>query len=175
MVTAAVAGAFRVLVEIGFEDVQRGLEMLNREVLRVAKGKYHMTMTALEIDEKTGRWVLCNAGAPPMLTLNQSGKHAVHFCPGSPLGTEFAFEVGFAEGILQPSERMLVYTDGIPEISQANGKVFGMRRLAQVYERTRTQHVRDAAAAIVGQADHWQAGTAQGDDWTFAMIEWGGP
>jgi ligand-binding sensor domain-containing protein/serine phosphatase RsbU (regulator of sigma subunit) len=172
MVTAAVATAFRVLIENGLDDVKHGLELLNHEVLRVAKRKYHMTMAAFEITEATGHWVFHSAGAPPLLSLGASGKHKVHFCPGSPLGTE-SFEIGRVEGKLEPSDRILIYTDGIPEIELANGNVFGMRRFAQLYERTRGQDLRDAAATIVSHADQSQAGRPQADDWTFTMIEWG--
>jgi serine phosphatase RsbU (regulator of sigma subunit) len=173
MVTAAVATAFRVLLENGLDDVKHGLEMLNREVLRVAKGKYHMTMAALELEETTGRWVCHSAGAPPILSLDQNGKHKVHFCAGAPLGTEAGFETGRVEGTLEPYDRILLYTDGIPEIALSNGTAFGMRRFAQLYERTRGQHLRDAAAAIVLHADQSQEGRPQDDDWTFTMIEWG--
>jgi ligand-binding sensor domain-containing protein/serine phosphatase RsbU (regulator of sigma subunit) len=173
MVTAAVATAFRVLLENGLDDVKQGLEMLNREVLRVAKGKYHMTMAALELEETTGRWVCHSAGAPPILSLDQNGKHKVHFCAGAPLGTEVGFETGRVEGALEPYDRILLYTDGIPEIALSNGTAFGMRRFAQLYERTRGQHLRDAAASIVLHADQSQEGRPQDDDWTFTMIEWG--
>lgn len=172
MVTAAVATAFRVLIEHGLDDVQRALELLNKEVVRVAKGKYHMTMAALELDEQTGRWIFYSAGAPPIMSLGLNGKHRVHFCPGAPLGTETGFETGRTEGQLQPTERMLLYTDGIPEVAAPDGTVFGMRRFAQLYERTGAQDLREAAATIVAHADQTQAGQPQADDWTFTMIQW---
>jgi ligand-binding sensor domain-containing protein/serine phosphatase RsbU (regulator of sigma subunit) len=174
MVTAAVATAFRVLTGSGLDDVKQGLDLLNRVVLHVAKGKYHMTMAALELDEATGRYVLHSAGAPPILSLDENGKHKVLFCAGAPLGTETEFETGRIEGTLKPSDRLLMYTDGIPEISLPNGNVLGMRRFAQTYERTRKQNLKDAAAAIVQLADQSQAGQPQADDWTFTLIEWSG-
>jgi phosphoserine phosphatase RsbU/P len=173
MVTAAVATAFRVLIENGLDDVKHALELLNREVLRVAKGKYHMTMAALELDETTGGWILYSAGAPPILSLGQDGKHKVHFCAGAPLGTETGFETGRVEGQLEPSDRILMYTDGIPEIAMPNGTVLGMRRFAQVYERTRGQSIQDAAATMILHADQSLGGLPQLDDWTFTMIQWG--
>ena len=172
MVTAAVSTAFRVLMENGLDDIEHGLTLLNREVLRVAKGNYHMTMAALEIDENSGRWVLYSAGAPPILSLGQSGAHKVHFCAGAPLGTAEGFETGRVEGQLQPADRILMYTDGIPEIALPNGSVLGMRRFAQQYEQTRGQPLRDAATAIVRHADVTKGPAPQDDDWTFAMIEW---
>jgi serine phosphatase RsbU (regulator of sigma subunit) len=143
-------------------------------VLQVAKGKYSMTMAAFELDEVTGQWLLYNAGAPPMMTLNNKGKHRVHFAAGTPLGTEAGFEAGRLEGRLQPGERVLIYTDGIPEIMLPSGQALGMRRLGQMYERTRQQQLRDAAAAIVQQADLTQSGKPQDDDWTFTLIEFSG-
>lgn len=172
MVTAAVATAFRVLVDNGLDDVERGLELLNRQVLLVAKGKYHMTMAALELDEATGKWVLYSAGAPPILSLNQDGKHKVHFCAGAPLGTEVDFETGKTEGQLNPNDRLLLYTDGIPEILLANGNPMGMRRFALQFENTRGQGLRDAAGSILKHAEQSKGSSAQDDDWTFTMIEW---
>jgi ligand-binding sensor domain-containing protein/serine phosphatase RsbU (regulator of sigma subunit) len=174
MVTAAVATAFRVLLENGLDDVQHALHMLNREVLRVAKGKYHMTMAALELEEATGRWILYSAGAPPMLSLGASGRHRVHFCAGAPLGTEVGFEAGRVEGALEPGERLLMYTDGIPELELPNGTVFGMRRFAQLYEHTRGQDLREAATMILSHAHQSIGGKPQLDDWTFALIQWDG-
>jgi ligand-binding sensor domain-containing protein len=172
MVTAAVATAFRVMITSGLQDVRHCLETLNKVVLHVAKGKYHMTMAALELEETTGRWVLHNAGAPPILTLHQNGKHKVHFSAGSPLGTDDVFETGHLEGKLESNERILMYTDGIPEITLPNGNVLGIRKFAQFYERTRSQDLKSAATAIVLEADQMAKGESQVDDWTFAMIEW---
>ena len=96
----------------------------------------------------------------------------MHFCPGAPLGTEEGFEIGRLEGRLKPTERVLVYTDGIPEIAMADGRQLGMRRFAQLYERTRMQPVRDAAATILLHADQSRGTGPQLDDWTFTIIEW---
>lgn len=173
MVTAAVATALRVLVGGGLTDVEHTLALLNQEVLRVAKGKYQMTMAALELDENTGHWRLFSAGAPPLLSLAETGEHRFHFCPGTPLGTETGFELGVTEGQLQPGHRLLSYTDGIPEIPLANGQMLGMRKFAQLFERTRGQSVRDAAVNILGYADQARGNEPQNDDWTFTVIEWG--
>ena len=172
MVTAAVATAFRVLLELGVTTMEQVLAHLNREVLRVGKGQYHMTMASLELDDASGRWILHSAGAPPMLSMNAEGKHKVHFCAGAPLGTETGFETGRLEGQLNPTDRMLLYTDGIPEIALPNGNVLGMRRFAQQFEVTRSQPLRDAASAIIIQADQALGAQLQNDDWTFTVVEW---
>jgi serine phosphatase RsbU (regulator of sigma subunit) len=174
MVTAAVATAFRVLTGNGLVDMQQGLELLNRVVLHVAKGEYSMTMAVVELDESSGHWVFHSAGAPPILSLDHTGKHKVHFCAGTPLGTDSGFETGRVDGQLEPGGRILIYTDGIPEIMLPNGNVLGMRRFAQTYERTRGQDLKTAAAALVQLADQSQSGQPQADDWTFTLVEFDG-
>jgi hypothetical protein len=47
-----------------------------------------------------------------------------------------------------------------------------MRRFAQHYEQTRSLHLRDAAAAVLMNADRTRANQPQADDWTLTMIEW---
>ena len=172
MVTAAVATAFHVFIEHRLGDLDTALELLNREVLRVGKGKYHMTMAALELDEGTGEWILHSAGAPPLLSLGLDGKHKVHFCAGAPLGTESGFETGKIEGRLGRNDRLLLYTDGMPEVTLPNGNVLGMRRFALNFEVTRPQSLRDAATAMMAQADEALGPQPQDDDWTFTMIQW---
>lgn len=175
MVTAAVATAFNVYHSTRDEemDVPAMLELLNHEVLRVSKGKYQMTLAALDFDEANGSWTLHSAGAPPILTLDARGKHRVHFCPGTLLG-DTNVQFGTLRGTLKPGERMLLYTDGIPEIAMPDGNVVGIRKFAQVFERTRQVAPSDAAAAIVTFAEQTRAGAEQLDDWTFALLEWNG-
>ena len=169
MVTAAVATAFHVAMLDGY-DIMQMHELLNQEVVRVAKGQYHMTMAVIALDEN-GAWELYSAGAPPIMTLDDAGKHRVHFCPGAVLGTEGEFEAGRITGTLKPGERILVYTDGIPEISMPDGNVLGIRRFGQLFESTRAQPVKDAVGTIVSYADQSLATTRQADDWTFALLE----
>lgn len=172
MVTAAVATTFRVLLEHGITELDDTLALLNREVLRVGKGKYYMSMAALEIDTRTGHWILHNAAAPPILSLRPDSNHRVLVSPGSPLGSGSDFQTGRLEGDLYPQERLFICTDGIPEITTQDGKLLGMRRLGQQFERFRHQALRDSAASIVAHADEARGKQVQSDDWTFVMIEW---
>jgi len=132
-------------------------------------------MAALEINEFTGAYTLFSAGAPPIMSLGQSGKHRTLFCAGTPLGTAGEFEPGRLEGQLEPAERILPYTDGIPEIMLPSGNALGLRKLGQIFERTAGKLLRDVASEIVASAAQAQGATPQEDDWTFAVVEWVGP
>ena len=63
------------------------------------------------------------------------------------LGRRLAYAYEVQE--LTPGERLLLYTDGIPEIMRPDGKMLGMRWFAKLYERTRSQHIIDAAKSLL--------------------------
>ena len=108
------------------------------------------------------------------MRIRAEGKPRLLPCPGTPLGTE-SFNLGRVEGTMVPGERLLIYTDGIPELALPNGRLLGMRRFSMICERTRTVPVPDAVRQIVEAADVLRENGVQDDDWTFALVEWKGP
>lgn len=171
MVTAAAATAFRIQAKSTNLSLAERLNVLNEEVLRVGNGNYQMTMSAVELDGRTGRFVYHSAGGQPIMRLRNDGKPRLLPCPGTPLGTE-AFNLGRVEGSMQPGERMLIYTDGIPELQLSNGRLLGMRRFSMICERTHGLPLDHATQQIVLAADVLRQNIPQEDDWTFALIEW---
>jgi ligand-binding sensor domain-containing protein/serine phosphatase RsbU (regulator of sigma subunit) len=169
MVTAAVATAFRVQpATLSFESK---LDIVNREVLSVGRGKYRMTLSAVLLDVETGKFQFYSAGGLPMVCVGSTGKARVVASRGTPLGTD-SFSVGRVEGQLMPGERMLVFTDGIPEVELPNGRMLGMRTFAKLCENTRAMGLDDAVKSIIGETDKMRKPGPQGDDWTLAMVEW---
>jgi serine phosphatase RsbU (regulator of sigma subunit) len=174
MVTAAAATAFRIQGRNGTGvSLSERLRVINEEVLRVGGGHYQMTMSAIELDGRTGRFVYHSAGGQPIMRLRADGRPKLLPCPGTPLGTD-SFNLGRVEGTMMPGERMIIYTDGIPELQLANGRLLGMRRFSMICERTRGLNLEQATQQIVLASDMLRQNMPQEDDWTFAMVEWSG-
>lgn len=173
MVTAAVGAGFRVQSSIGVKEVTHKLSALNEEVRCAGRGKYHMTMVAVEIDSRTGKFTIHSAGGTPLLQLKRGEERARGLpCQGNPLGVG-ELELGTRSGQLQPGERLLLYTDGIPEITISEGRLLGMRRFAKLFADTPEMGAQQAIAHIVNEADRLRGNTPQDDDWTLVIIEWG--
>lgn len=170
MVTAAVATAFR--VQTDEESFENKLEMVNAQVLSVGKGKYHMTLSAVVLDERTGKFVFYSAGGLPLICISREGKARVVACRGTPLGAA-SFKFGRVDGQLSPGERVVVCTDGIPELQMPNGRMLGMRGFTRICERVREVPLEQAVEEIVREADKARQNMPQEDDWTFALLEWG--
>lgn len=172
MVTAAAATAFRIQARNNVALEER-LRVCNEEVFRVGGGRYHMTMSVIELDGRTGRFVFYSAGGQPIMRIRYDGKPRSMPCAGSPLGSD-NFDLGKLEGRMAPNERMLLYTDGIPEMPLGQGRLLGMRRFATICESTAGLSLGEATQKIAVVADSIRQNSPQYDDWTFAMIEWAG-
>ena len=171
MLTVATASAFRVITDVTQDPMKDRLTLLNREVLRAGLGKYQMTMTAVELDAESGDFHCYNAGGLPVLHLSAEGRPKVLAAAGTPLGSSGDLRLGTRTGTLLPGDRLLVYTDGIPEIETSNGRQLGMRRFSRLYQGTRDMTLEAASDAILKEAAVALGNATQKDDWTFVLIE----
>ena len=170
IVTAAVATAFRVQAHEQ-HDLSEKLIRVNREVLAAAQGKFHVVLSAVEIDD-AGRFMFRSAGGLPLVQVSRHQQRPkVVNARGTPLGTE-NFSVGSASGELHPGDRVYLFTDGIVEQRMSNGRQIGMRRLVQMMQRAAELPLQDAAAAFLTEMDLLRQNEEQEDDWTLAMFEW---
>ncbi len=131
------------------------------------------TAVLAELDLGTGRLRYLNAGHPEPLLMR--GGRLVRKLPGGrrmPLGVDDP-SVQVAEEMLQPDDRLLLYTDGVTEARAPEGDRFGVTRLVDLAERHAgaglppPETLRRLAHAVV---DH-QAGPP-GDDATLMLVEW---
>jgi len=127
-----------------------------------------------ELDTDTGVLRYINAGHPPAMLL-RGGKVIKELTGGgrTPLG--LFDNDGAAEGVelIEPGDRLLLYTDGVVEARGADGKIFGLDRLIQLAER----HVHGTLPApeALRRLSHGVIAHQQGppaDDATLLLVEW---
>lgn len=171
MVTAAVATAFR--IQNPDTPLPDRLRLCHEEVLRVAGGAYNMTVSAIELDCRSGRFAFYSAGGLPIIRIRYDGRPRSLPCTGTPLGSD-ELSLGKVENRMAPGERLLLYTDGIPEMPLGGSRLLGMRRFSMICESTGGLDLANAAQKIVLVSDSIRQNTPQLDDWTFALVEWRG-
>jgi phosphoserine phosphatase RsbU/P len=131
------------------------------------------TAVLAELDLDTGRLRYINAGHPAPLLL-RGGKLIGELSGGRrmPLGVVDP-AVKVAEEMLEPEDRLLLYTDGVTEAHTLGGDRFGLDRLVGLVERHAAsglpapETLRRLAHAVV---DH-QA-TPPADDATLLLVQW---
>ena len=173
MLSASVASFYRALRRV-YRDRPTGelLEDLHTALRDVAGGTYHMTLSALTVDEHDGgraRW--WNAGAPPILSLLPNGAVDVKLRPGSPIGVAGDWTLGFVEWKLRSQERTLIFTDGIIEQENARGRAIGLKKLSAILAKTRGMTLDCAAQYIADQLKEVQGNKPLADDHTFVLID----
>jgi ligand-binding sensor domain-containing protein/serine phosphatase RsbU (regulator of sigma subunit) len=171
MLTASVATAFRTQSTLGEIPLDDRISRLSEQVLFTAQGQHCMTMSALEIRPATGEFVLISAGGMPLMRVAPEKKPRTSPVQGTPLGTE-PFSAGQIKGKLAPNERLLLFTDGIPESKKPNGRFVGLRGLQDIFGATIEMPIDQAAKYILDECERITQKRPQDDDWTFVLIEY---
>jgi hypothetical protein len=131
------------------------------------------TAVLAELQLDTGRLRYINAGHPEPLLL-RGGRLVRQLSSGRrmPLGVDDP-SVQVAEEVLEPGDRLLLYTDGVTEARAGGGERFGPQRLVDLVERhadaglPAPETLRRLAHAVI---DHQDGPPA--DDATLILVEW---
>ncbi|MCW6008300.1 serine/threonine-protein phosphatase [Micromonospora sp. CPCC 205371] len=128
-------------------------------------------LTELNMDSGLLRYI--NAGHPAPLLMR--GAKAVRDLPGGrrlPLGIEDS-RIVVGEEILEPGDRLLLYTDGVVEAYDQSGDRFGVERLVDLAERCAAagmpgpETLRRLAHTVLAHQDGPPT-----DDATLLLLEW---
>jgi serine phosphatase RsbU (regulator of sigma subunit) len=131
------------------------------------------TAVLAELDLASGRLRYVNAGHPPPLLIR--GGKVVRVLDGGrrlPLGIHDT-GVDVAEELLQPGDRLLMYTDGVTEAHDGAGNLFGVDRLADHAERNAAAGLPapESLRRLSHEVRRHQYGELH-DDATLLLMEW---
>ncbi len=145
MLVALLVGAIRSSAELDPDPVAI-LAALNRRLL--GRGDARATCLAMRID-KDGSVKLANAGhLPPYLN-----ETPVEIEGSLPLGLVESCDYSELEFRLSPSDRLLLVSDGVPEATDVNGKLFGFDRVLELVRTHPTATKIAETAQAFGQED----------------------
>ncbi|WP_405587820.1 PP2C family protein-serine/threonine phosphatase [Streptomyces sp. NBC_01190] len=129
----------------------------------------------LELD--TGKFSWVNRGHPlPVLIRGGRWASTLHCPPAGPMGSGFNLPVQQSTEQLEPGDRLLLFTDGITEARDTDGREFGVERFTDFIIRHHADNLpvdetlRRLMHAVM---DHHQ--DRLDDDATVVFCEWHGP
>jgi phosphoserine phosphatase RsbU/P len=141
------------------------LYFLNEHLCKVADPSF---VTALYIvyDADHQSLKIARAGHPPPMICRSAGQKAVEYnCSGVfPMGIDPYDQVPVTEAQLQPGDRILMYTDGVTERFNTDGKTYGEERLLRQLEVNRQSNPEELLAAIMQDVDAFANGRPPDDD-----------
>ena len=135
-------------------------------------------ITAFEgvLDLATGEFFYVNAGHEvPYICKAGEGYEPYKVRPGFVLaGME---DMKYREGSmkLQAGDRIFLYTDGVPEATNGDNKLYGNERLYQTLNQNKDKTPKELLAKIKEDVDRFVGEAQQFDDITMLCLEYKGP
>ena len=151
-------------------DPARLLSGLNQTLCGKFKGHF-VTAAYVFIDTEAKTLRYSGAGHPPMLmrtNFNGSCRELIEnglFLGSFPFAEYSAIEVPF-----QPGDWVLLYTDGVLEMNNANEEEFGIERLKLFLEMNASAPAKKLLDSTLAELAQWSAGREAEDDLTLLAI-----
>ena len=111
---------------------ERVAEVLDRRFSGITADDSYFTMFVGAIDEDNDRLAFCQAGYPSPLLIRAGGACEWIGEGGMPVAMLPGAQYERSEVALYPGDRLVIYSDGIPEAPNAAGELFGSERLADL-------------------------------------------
>lgn len=149
-------------------------DVLNRMFPFDEATEQYFTMVYGVLDMATGQFRYVSAGHPGAVHLEAAGGGRIVECRSFPIGMA---EQPYEEHVLalNPGDRLVLYTDGILEAVDGDGRVFGSQRLVQTLEQVRGLELDDAVASLLDELGRWTRSTGLRDDVSLVAVEYLGP
>ena len=130
-----------------------------------------VTLFYAELDPQTGGLSFINAGHNPPLIVHAAGTVENLASGGLPLGIRQDAEYREGRTQLQPSDVLVIYSDGVSEAVSPQGEEFGTDRLYEVVARNLDASAAGIRDRIEAALTKWAQGTPAGDDITLVIVK----
>lgn len=149
------------------------VERLDRMVRDSVRWRMFVTLSVAVFDRAERTLRVVSAGHPPLLHVRSDGggteevgAHAL------PLGTRLPNALREERATLAPGDMVLLYTDGLSELTDPRGEPYGNRELGREVDRaarlSRATAIRDA---ILQDVSRYKGDAPQRDDLTLVVVK----
>jgi sigma-B regulation protein RsbU (phosphoserine phosphatase) len=159
-------------VAVHADDPAQVLGGLNHILSSEAQGQF-ASAAYVWIDTENRNALYSAAGHPPLLCWrNTRGELQRIESNGLLLGVEPDSDYPVRSVPLEPSDRFLLYTDGVTETENAAGEEFGYRQLERVVRNNRLQPASELSRQVLCELQRWRpAAVNQQDDITLIVVD----
>ncbi len=147
---------------------------LNRRFQSEGSFSRYFTMIYGIINRTTGRVSLCQAGHPHPFLIRKNGKAEIIGHSGFPVGILPDLEYASYEVLLQPHDRLILYSDGITGCLNPDHVEYGMDRLTRALSDNAANSLAASVNAVNRQLRKWNGPAAFSDDMTLLAVEFTG-
>jgi phosphoserine phosphatase RsbU/P len=159
-------------VAVHADDPAQVLSGLNRLLSSEAHGQF-ASAAYVWIDTENRNALYSAAGHPPLLCWrNTRGEMQRIESNGLLFGVDPDSEYPVRSVPVEPSDRFLLYTDGVTETENVAGEAFGDRQLERVVRNNRLQPASELSRQVLSELQRWRpAAVNQQDDITLIVVD----
>jgi phosphoserine phosphatase RsbU/P len=159
-------------VTVHADDPGQVLGGLNRILSSEARGQF-ASAAYVWIDTENRNALYSAAGHPALLCWrNTRGEMQRIESNGLLFGVEPGSEYPVCRVAMEPSDRLMLYTDGVTETENASGEAFGDRQLEQVIRDHHLQPAAELSRQVLSELQMWRpAAVNQQDDITLIVVD----
>lgn len=167
---ASVQASLRTLVSLKIADPEVTIQRINQLLCRSPSNKY-VTFFYGILNHKTNRLSYVNAGHCYPLIVKKDGRVDRLETGGTVLG--FFRDAVYVRGTydLEPSDLMILYTDGVSELIDQAEEEFGAERILQILKENHQKSVVDVKEVLIRKLGEHRHNQPQFDDLTFVLLK----
>ena len=154
-------------------DLAEALQCANQNLCRGNDSGMFVTVWAATLDYETGNLVFVNAGHNPPLLRHGGSWSWIKQKGGLFLGTFDTARYRSASIVLEPSDELLLYTDGVNEAFSPTEEQYGDERLESFLASHASLHPHVLIDELNTDLRQWANGAEQSDDITMLCLEYG--
>ena len=125
------------------------------------------------LDLKTGNLQFANAGHnPPLLKRADGSFEYLKTRAGLVLAGMEGVRYRATESALAPGDRLFLYTDGVPEATNADNKLYGEERLLEFMNQKSIVEAKELLPALKANIDEFVGDAPQFDDITMLLLDY---
>ena len=164
--------SFRTAIKLGYaEEIQKVVSTLNTIVHHNRIQEQFITFFYGTLD-KDGKLDYSNAGHNPPILLDHSKDSFKEVDAGGlPLGLFTGFEYDKAQVKLKKGDILVMYTDGITELINRKGKIFGVQRLKDLVIKNKNNKSKELTEIVLEEIAKFSRKVNLEDDMTLAVIK----
>ncbi len=157
---------------VGHGDMAARLSEANRVLATDNEACMFVTVFHGVLDLVTGVLRFCNAGHDPPYLLRAGGGRERLAATGIPFGIDPGLRCRIGETVLDPGDRLFIYSDGITEAFNSAGEGFGSARLQRALDGAPEDSSGAIVARVLADTARFAAGTEQSDDITCLALRY---